>query len=159
MDLDAIKAAAEAGNPQAQTALGCLYDTGQGVPQDLAVAAAWYRKSAENGYVVGQFNLAEMLRDGAGVAQSDEEAFAWYSQAAMQGYAKAMYNLAMMYVQGEGVPRDHTMAYVWLTLAQGGDAEGVEEALAIVAKGIGDKVAEGDNIVAELRPQIQQQTA
>ena len=67
MSFDAMKAAAEAGDASAQTALAYCYDVGRGVPQDLVVAASWYRKAAEAGYAAGQFNLAEMLRDGAGV--------------------------------------------------------------------------------------------
>ena len=156
MSFDAMKAAAEAGDASAQTALGYCYDVGREVSQDSSVAASWYHKAAESGYAPGQFNLAEMFRDGAGIEKSSEQAFEWYSRAAMQGHSKAQYNLAMMYVQGEGVAKDNVMAYVWLTLARGGDADGVEQALEIVAKGIGDKTKEGDRIVAELRPEIEQ---
>ena len=39
MSFDAMKAAAENGDPRAQSALGYAYDVGQGVTQDLATAA------------------------------------------------------------------------------------------------------------------------
>ena len=154
MSFDAMRAAAEAGDARAQTTLGYCYAVGRGVPQDLTVAVLWYRKAAEGGYAPAQFNLAEMLRDGAGVEQSPQQAFEWYSKAAKQGHSKAQYNIAMMYVQGEGVAADNVMAYVWLMLARGGDAEGVEQALEIVAKGIGDRIEEGDRILADLRSQV-----
>ena len=67
MTIDAMRAAAENGDPRAQTALGYHYDVGNQVPQDLTLAASWYRRAAENGYAPGQFKHAEMLRDGASV--------------------------------------------------------------------------------------------
>jgi TPR repeat protein len=42
---------AEQGDVRAQTNLGLMFYTGQGVPQDLAVAVTWYRKAAEQGAV------------------------------------------------------------------------------------------------------------
>ena len=42
--------AADQGYHAAQFNLGVLYANGDGVPQDLAQAAEWYRKAAEQGY-------------------------------------------------------------------------------------------------------------
>ena len=42
---------AEQGDVRAQTNLGLMFYTGQGVPQDRAVAVTWYRKAAEQGAV------------------------------------------------------------------------------------------------------------
>ena len=44
---------AEAGDPEAQLALADLYRNGLGVPFDLAAAAAWYRRAAEQGVARG----------------------------------------------------------------------------------------------------------
>jgi TPR repeat protein len=41
-----------------------MYDTGQGVPQDYAKAATWYRKAADHGMAKAQFNLAVLYADG-----------------------------------------------------------------------------------------------
>lgn len=154
MSFDAMKAAAENGDPRAQSALGYAYDVGQGVTQDLEAAAHWYRKAAEQGYANAQFNLAEMTRDGAGVPQSNEEALKWYTRAGMQGHSKAQYNIAMMHVKGEGVPANNVTAYAWLVLSATGDAEGADQARDIVGKGIGDKIVEGNALAAKLQAEI-----
>ena len=154
MSFDAMKAAAENGDPRAQSALGYAYDVGQGVTQDLETAAHWYRKAAEQGYANAQFNLAEMVRDGAGVPQSNEEALEWYTRAGMQGHSKAQYNIAMMHVKGEGVPAKNVTAYAWLVLSAKGDAEGADQARDIVGKGIGDKIAEGNALAATVQAEI-----
>ncbi|WP_277600823.1 tetratricopeptide repeat protein [Eikenella corrodens] len=51
---------AEQGNADAQYNLGVMYDNGQGVRQDYAEAARWYRKAAEQGYAKAQYNLGSM---------------------------------------------------------------------------------------------------
>ncbi len=45
---------AEEGDVEAQFNLGILYDLGQGVAQNKMMAAAWYRKSAEQGFAAAQ---------------------------------------------------------------------------------------------------------
>ena len=60
---------AERGNKNAQFYLGYLYDSGQGVAEDNATAAAWYRKAAVQGVASAQYNLAAMYTNGDGVAQ------------------------------------------------------------------------------------------
>lgn len=46
-----------------------MYDQGRGVTQNYKEAVWWYRKAAEQGDAVAQFNLAEMYRNGLGVAK------------------------------------------------------------------------------------------
>ena len=41
---------ADRGNAAAQFALGNMYDSGMGVPQDYAQAFAWTRKAADRGF-------------------------------------------------------------------------------------------------------------
>jgi len=43
--------------PQPSSILGLMYATGQGVQQDNAAAALWFRKAAEQGYALAQSNL------------------------------------------------------------------------------------------------------
>ncbi|TWT34849.1 tetratricopeptide repeat protein [Blastopirellula retiformator] len=158
MSFEAMKAAAENGNPQAQAALGYAYDVGEGVEQNLATAIQWYRQAADQGHADAQFNLAEMYRDGAGVAQSNEEALAWYTKAGMQGHSKAQYNIAMMYVSGEGVAADNVTAYAWLALSATGDAEGAAQARDIVGQEIGDQITAGQALAAQLQAEISKAT-
>ena len=46
-EIAALSVKANAGDADAQYNLGASYYIGQGVPQDYAQAAAWYRKAAE----------------------------------------------------------------------------------------------------------------
>jgi hypothetical protein len=48
---------AEQGDALAQTALGLMYDQGQGVPQHYVQAAEWFRKAADQGDADAQGNL------------------------------------------------------------------------------------------------------
>ena len=41
--IDALRVRAEAGDADAQTVLGAMYDFGEGVPQNYAEAARWFR--------------------------------------------------------------------------------------------------------------------
>jgi TPR repeat protein len=47
------------GHADAQNNLGTCYYNGQGVPQDYAQAAGWYRKAADQGFALAQRKLEE----------------------------------------------------------------------------------------------------
>ena len=98
--LEPYHPAAEQGNTEAQIVLGWMYYNGEGVPQDFAEAAAWYRKAAEQGDAGAQTTLGEMYLRGEGVPQDDVEAVAWYRKAAEQGHAEAQTNLGTWYYFG-----------------------------------------------------------
>ena len=87
--LKGFYAHAEQGHATAQTYLGYLYDTGQGVRQNDSEAVRWYRSAAAQGEAHAQNNLGNMYRNGRGVAQSDKEAARWFRKAAGQGHADA----------------------------------------------------------------------
>ena len=55
-----------------------MYDKGQGVVQDYAQAAEWYRKAAEQGTARAQNNIGNMYDKGQGVAQDDAQAAEWF---------------------------------------------------------------------------------
>ncbi len=54
------------GHAIAQSYLGFMYDNGQGVPQDYAEAAKWYRKAAEQGEQP-RFHVRQRPRRSAGL--------------------------------------------------------------------------------------------
>ena len=59
-----------------------LFYTGRGgVQQDLAQAAAWVRKAAEQGSATAQKNLGAFLMLGQGVPQDNSEAYFWLAVA------------------------------------------------------------------------------
>jgi len=77
------------GNAFAQSNLGFMYDTGQGVPKDLGEAAKWYRLAAEQGNPGAQSNLGSMYASGDGVPQDYVQAYLWASLAASRFPASA----------------------------------------------------------------------
>jgi hypothetical protein len=50
------------------------YESGHGLEQDHADAMKWYRRAADQGYAVAQFNLGLMYENGRGVQQDEFEA-------------------------------------------------------------------------------------
>jgi uncharacterized protein len=84
---------------------------------DYAEAVKWFRKAAEQGDAIAQYNLALMYRDGEGVTQDDAEAVKWFRKAAEQGVANAQYNLALRYDKGKGVTQDYAEAAKWFRKA------------------------------------------
>ena len=65
--------------------MGTMYEHGEGVPQERAQAAAWYRKAADQGYIWGQYKLGELYSRGFGVPQDYVLAHMWYNLAAWGG--------------------------------------------------------------------------
>ena len=68
-EIDALRARAEAGDAEAQFNLGTVYADGEGVPQDDAEAARWFRLAADQGLGEAQNNLGFMYDTGRGVPQ------------------------------------------------------------------------------------------
>lgn len=93
--------------------VGRCHENGWGVPEDLASAAQWYRRSAEAGHDWGEYNLANMLFDGRGVASDQPQAVTLYQRAADKGHARAMNLLARCFEEGWGTPRDAAAASHW----------------------------------------------
>ncbi len=84
-----IQAKAESGDAESQFQLGRRYDKGEGVSQNLAEAAKWYRKAAEQNYGLAQFNLGLCYATGEGVTLDYVEAVKWFRMAAGQNLAGA----------------------------------------------------------------------
>lgn len=62
-----------------------MYANGQGVRQDDAQAAQWFRKAAEQEYADAQNNLGVMYEQGQGVLQDLALAQEWYGKACDNG--------------------------------------------------------------------------
>lgn len=111
------KPLAEKGYPRAQYGLGVLYDRGQGVAQDLSLAAEWYRKAAKENIWEAQINLGLLYIAGTGVTQDYALAADWFRKAADLGIADAQVNLGNLYRQGWGVEPDLVEAERWFRRA------------------------------------------
>lgn len=101
---------AHRGDAEAQYNLGLLHGSGTGIAQNLAEAAKWYRRAAEQGHDKAQAMLGVLYSSGQGVVQSHTEAIKWWRRAADQGNADARFNLGMAYWKGEGVAQDFDKA-------------------------------------------------
>lgn len=127
-DLDQVRERAQDGDPVAQFALGERFARGEGVDQDSARAAEWFRKAAEQGDAGAQLFLGNLYSSGDGVAEDAAEAVRWYMAAAEQGVdgsaAAAQFLLGVAYYNGNGVEKDVEEAYFWLHLADGSETGG-----------------------------------
>jgi uncharacterized protein len=128
-EISQLQSKAEAGDANAQVALGKAYQDGNGVPQNDELAVRWYRKAADQGNPEGQNDLGLMYRTGSGVEKSKEEAVNWYRKAARQNYPSAMFNMGTAYYNGDGVGVDDIIAYAWFLLAQERGSKSADDAV------------------------------
>ncbi len=107
------KAAAEKGMPEAQClhALALVYGAHcRAAPEE---AFNWYRKAADQGLVVAQFEVGNFYDNGGVVAEDAAEALKWWHKAADQGFTPAVNNIGTYYRSGKGVPQDDSQAVQW----------------------------------------------
>ncbi len=81
-DIAKLKARATAGDAAAQYQLACRFMSGKGVTKDTALAAAWARKAAEQGWGDAQYLMGLFHDAGDGVRKDHVAAVAWYRKAA-----------------------------------------------------------------------------
>ena len=115
--LDALEAAAAAGDLASQMRLASMYYDGRTVPRDRGRAAVWYRAAADQGLAEAYYSLGIILEDGDGLPQDAAAAVAAYRVAAEAGVAEAQTNLGLMALRGEGMEPDLKVAYLWLSRA------------------------------------------
>lgn len=84
---------------------------------DYASAIRLWRRFANQGDAMSQYNLGQMYEAGQGVTRDFAEAAEWYRRAAETGIPHARLSLGVAYALGRGVPQDFVQAHKWLTLA------------------------------------------
>ena len=67
------RARAEQGDTKAQYELGCIYASGEIVPQDDAEAARWLQMAADQGHAAAQTYLGTLYTLGDGVPETLQE--------------------------------------------------------------------------------------
>jgi hypothetical protein len=94
--------AAEAGDADAQDALGELHALGQhGYERSMGIAKEWSTKAAEQGHAMAQSRLGRLLLSGEGGVQRDvEQGVRWVRAAAEQGYPPAQHTLGLVIQDG-----------------------------------------------------------
>ena len=98
--------AADDGNAAAGNAIGDLYRTGRGVPQDPDRAIQWYRWASDRGSAAASLSLGYLYANGQGLTQDDAKAVELYRRAARQHLPGALNNLGYMFEYARGVPLD-----------------------------------------------------
>jgi TPR repeat protein len=87
--------AADAGHPMAQTNLGLMCTTGDGIGRDDAQAQHWFGRAAAQGYAAAQFHLGRRCHRVSLTLPDHEareariEAFKWLRLASAQSYPNA----------------------------------------------------------------------
>jgi uncharacterized protein len=118
MDIVKIEKMARQGDAEAQSKMGVMYASGVGMKLDKQEALRWYRKSAEQGYPIGQWNLAFMyVRGEGGVAANFGEARELFRKSAESGLPNAQYDLGMMILNGLGGRQSRGEAEKWFRRA------------------------------------------
>lgn len=122
-----------------QFALGKLYETGKGVPQDYLEALAWYTRSADLGNTKAMLKLAVIKREGLpGIAPDLASSASWLQRAADTGNIAAMNELGRAYLNGVGVIPNQQEAAKWFEQAAAGGSIAAEYNLGQLYKaGIG----------------------
>jgi len=108
---------AEAGDADAQYAVGEAYLKGRGPTVDTARAAEWFRKAARQGHPKALHRLGYMHLRGIGVRRDARRAFELIRRSAEAGYSPAQFQLGRMYAAGLGTERDYEAALAWLRKA------------------------------------------
>jgi hypothetical protein len=102
-----------------------LYDQGRqfAVAKRFKDAAEWFRKAADQGHAVAQFDLGSLYFDGLGLAQSDAQTLRWWRKSAEQGLVAAQMNVASLLESGRGTKSDPAEAFRWkMKAAESGHA-------------------------------------
>jgi hypothetical protein len=130
-----LEARALTGHAPSQADLGVRYMAGNGVPQDKAKAAAWWRKAADRGEYRARFWLGTACERGDGVAKDDwkavnlwqrSHAAGWppatekflsladeYRAKAEEGDASAQFFMGVHFENGYGGAQNPALAVEW----------------------------------------------
>lgn len=100
------KAAAEAGDPNAQLLYGYARKYGAGETPAPKAAVTWWRKAAEGGSVQALVELGTASWEGDGVDRNSVEAASLLRKAVEKGKAEGMRMLAHILMNGQGTNKD-----------------------------------------------------
>ncbi len=109
-DSQPVRAAADAGDPNAQYDLAMRYARGDFEPPDFAKVAYYLDLAAKGNHADAQFALYNLFEQGRGVAKDPTKALYWLARAASQGHGDAMYFFARRYADGRITSADIPVA-------------------------------------------------
>jgi len=137
-DADAVATftkGAEQGNPVAQTYLGYLYYMGHGVRQNDQLAAQWYKRAAEQGFVDAELRLGLMYQSDRNLydpartlPRDDTQAVSWLQRAADHGNLLALNKIGEVHlIAGLGSGNFDQARYYFRQTAEKGDPTGLAD--------------------------------
>jgi hypothetical protein len=139
---------------QCARGLWCANEVGE---PNYTEAAVWYRKAADQGHSLAQFNLGVMYANGQGFDRDDAEAAVWFEKAARGGDGGAQFNLGRMCHRASLDKRStqagesRIEAYKWFQLATAQGYQGADAALTLVNLSMSlAEVTEGNRRAADL---------
>ena len=113
-----IRKSANQNQPAAQYRLAKLYEIGEGVTQDSAMARQLTERAATNGNRIAMHDLALYYAEGRGGVDADLQAAAkWFEKAAERGVVDSQFNLGVLFESGQGLPKNVNDAFVWYSIA------------------------------------------
>jgi len=135
----AVLAKANSGDAAAEFQVANAYQQGDIVPRDFVQAAAWFLKSANQGYIQAQYKLGLLYQQKeSGIVKDDAQAAAWLRKAADQGDAPSQAALGLCYTKGTGVPQDNAQAAAWFQKgAAQNDPKAMEGLALLYERGLG----------------------
>lgn len=149
-----LRISADHGYAPAQYRLAHLYEHGEGVSADLAIARQLTERAATGGNVSAMHDLGVFLARGEGGGADEPAAFRWFHQAAEYGVRDSQYNLGLFYAQGRGgVEADPEEALFWFSLAAAqGDNAAADRALAIEPELLPAQIERTNDRARDFRP-------
>lgn len=118
---EALAAAAEKGDAEAQFRLGQAFLRGHGVKKDAAKAYALLKQAADQGHAEAIGGVGYFYANGFVVKKDLAVAAEWFRKGAEKGGAKAQLNYGQALLNGRGIPANEAEGMKWIekALAQG----------------------------------------
>jgi TPR repeat protein/uncharacterized membrane protein len=115
LEFSDAKSRADSGDAYAQAVVSIYYATGYKAPKDIALAAEYAIKSAEQGHPLGIYRLGAMRQSGDGMVPDEQQGLLLKNRAfagldRMVGDPYAMTALGIMLFRGENVAKDKAAA-------------------------------------------------
>jgi TPR repeat protein len=149
-DFTKVVSQAQAGQREAQYLVALAYEEGRLVTRDLAAAASWMLKSAEQEYVPAQAGMGKLYIAGVkdnGPIPHRGDAEKWFRLAAAQGDADAQFWLGTAYQRGWFGGFDDREAFQWLRKAAAQGLPNAQFSLGQMYED-GEGVPESDSLAA-----------
>lgn len=133
LDFEVLKKVVQSGNKNQQFFLGLLYAD----KKDYTNAILWLEKSANQGYLVAQLNLAMWYQFGyQDIPANQTKALFWYEKAAKSGNKAAQSIIAKTFLEQQNYAKSHSW---YQKLTQAGDAQAAYYLAYLFARGLGVK--------------------